>query len=165
MKEKPVKNKLDFYTKEKRPKLHREVAAGKTIKSYEYELIITRGDKSVGYVTMQHFVEPIDFYEVSHIHVNDTFHGGFRNQGIGRDIILNINKFLDEKKKPGILLDMTIDLENHDNVVGYYGRHGWTKVGHDSDVYYVYNVEGMNKDGIEKMISTYFSSNAKISLK
>jgi ribosomal protein S18 acetylase RimI-like enzyme len=161
MTEKPRTNKLDYYTTKERPIHHKS----DHIESYEYELIITRGEKTVGQVTMQHFVKPINFYEVSHIHVNNTFHGGFRNQGIGRDIILNINSFLNKKKKPGILLDMTIDLENHDKAVGYYQRHGWTKVSQDTDTYYVYNVEGMSKEDIEKMVKTYFLSSPKMTLK
>lgn len=85
-----------------------------------FALTIERNGEHVADVQMRHYTKPADFYSPFFIHVMK------RGEGIGRDIVMNINDFLRERNAIGVLQDIIeSDDDNVREAYGMYDRHGW----------------------------------------
>ena len=77
--------------------------------------------KKIGAAEVDYFSKPVPLYQVTELYV-DFEHKG---KGHASKILEQIEKFLDNKKKPGVLVDAII---SGDPAQGMYARRGWKEV-------------------------------------
>lgn len=99
---------------------------------YTHRIELTADGRRVGYVDFEYRNDPFPFYYVSMIFTRQAERG----KGFGKDILQQINAFLDSKKIPGFLRDV-IDPENPAR--GMYERNGWTPI-EGKELWFGYNV-------------------------
>lgn len=120
-------------------------------RSFEYDLLLKRGEVNLARVDMRHFTYPVNFFIIESILVDEVNRG----KGVGREILLNINKFLKKKNVPGVLENITFfpELGNREEVFGFYERHGWVKMesGKGSVDTLFYNLESIKPVQIEEL--------------
>ena len=97
----------------------------------------------------------MSFFYIGFIKVNV----GFKNQNIGKDILQNINNFLDRKNVPGILVDVLHINGNAIETKGMYQRSGWKQIIKYDEQLLGYNVDSLSeeqKDEVLEIISNLF---------
>lgn len=115
----------------------RETFEREGVGQHRFDLIVD--GKKVGGAEVDYFSKPLPLYQVTNLYI-DVEHNGKR---YGSQIMEQVESFLREKKKPGVLVDaIAID----DPASGFYARRGWTEVP-DSGGLHVYNwPEGTSLD-------------------
>lgn len=94
-----------------------------------HRISIELDGQEVGYAEMLYFSEPTRFYYITYVEVQP----GCRGKKLGSRIVESVNKFLDNKKLPGVLIDF---IEPEDKAAGIYERHGWQITNFDDFMVY-----------------------------
>jgi GNAT superfamily N-acetyltransferase len=96
---------------------------------HRFDLIIN--GETIGAAEIDYVSKPLPMYQVTDIYV-DFEHKG---KGYASQIMDQVESWIKERKKPGILVDAIMD---GDPSQGMYARRGWQKVPGGSDLH-VYN--------------------------
>jgi ribosomal protein S18 acetylase RimI-like enzyme len=94
-----------------------------------HRISIELGGQEVGYAEMLYFSEPTRFFYLDFVRVKPE------NRGLrlGSYIVESVNKFLDQKKLPGVLMNI---IKSDEAATGIYERHGWQTTEFDNFMIY-----------------------------
>ncbi len=84
---------------------------------------VKAGDEIVSVAEVHYFSRPIPFYQVTSLHTENEHQGN----GYAAKVMDQIEAFLKERNKPGILADSSGS--NMDSGESYYASRGWTEIG------------------------------------
>ena len=112
-------------------------------KFHRLDLIID--GENIGFAEMEFRNNPFPFYYIELVFVKEIMRG----QGLGVKIVEKINEFLDEKGKPGILLNsISSDLAHIKTI---YQNHVWKAV-QGRPIYFTYKLPELPKGRLDKAI-------------
>ncbi|OGZ07755.1 MAG: hypothetical protein A3D65_01475 [Candidatus Lloydbacteria bacterium RIFCSPHIGHO2_02_FULL_50_13] len=84
--------------------------------------LFVNGEK-IGSAEIDYFSKPLPLYQLSDLYVFAAHH----SKGYGSQIMEQVEAWLKERKKPGVLVDA---IEEDEAAHGMYARRGWQKVPH-----------------------------------
>ncbi|MDB5264811.1 MAG: hypothetical protein JWN64_382 [Parcubacteria group bacterium] len=97
----------------------------------ERRLDLFVGGEKIGAATIDYYSKPLRLFQVTDLYVEHEFSG----QGYASQIMEQVEKFLKDRKRPGVLVDAIID---GNPAKGMYERRGWKPVPGD-DALHVFN--------------------------
>ncbi len=99
-------------------------------KHHKFE--IKKGENVVSAAEVRYFAQPVPHYQVSDIYTEPFY----QNQGLASQILSTIESFLEQRGKPGVLVDAI--MSDEPKVKSMYERRGWRLI--DGDSLRVYNL-------------------------
>lgn len=114
---------------------------------YAHTLKLEIKGQEIGYAHIKYITKPFPLYYVEYLEVYKEYKG----EKYGREILLEINKFIDKRRKLGILFNI-IHEEDKPLVAGMYERNGWKEINNSG--WYFYNLpKNFNSKLLDKAIS------------
>jgi GNAT superfamily N-acetyltransferase len=124
---------------------HIELEYKKPIENSErvHRIEMTLEGRVIGYANLEYRNDPFPFYYLKLIFIK-----GYRGQGLGTQVLTEVNAFLDAKKKPGLLVNA---ISRTSPARRIYEKHGWVAIpGHED--WYSYGLPDLELGQLEKAI-------------